>query len=114
MPYSDLDNEYAIMFQVGNGIPPVVSNDILKAEGKDFLQRCFQSEPTQRWTTSQLLEHSFLMVTWLPAKPSIHECYLNFLKSVQLKFVTICVTSFVTVKSEIVDTRVHKIKYISL
>ena len=62
MPYCDLDNEYAIMFQVGNGIPPSVPGDILRAEGKDFLSRCFYSEPSQRWTTSQLLEHSFVKV----------------------------------------------------
>lgn len=64
MPYCDLDNEYAIMFQVGNGIPPTVPNciEILKAEGKDFLLRCFDSEPDKRWNTSQLLEHSFVKV----------------------------------------------------
>ena len=64
MPYCDLDNEYAIMFQVGNGIPPMVPNinDTLKAEGKDFLSRCFYSEPDQRWTASKLLEHSFVKV----------------------------------------------------
>ena len=62
MPYSDLDNEYAIMFQVGNGIPPKIPDEILKAEGKGFLMHCFQPQPDQRWTTSQLLEHSFVKV----------------------------------------------------
>ena len=64
MPYADLDNEYAIMFRVGNGIPPTVSNDILKDEGKDFLLRCFHPEPHERWNTSKLLEHSFVKVCY--------------------------------------------------
>ena len=72
MPYSDLDNEYAIMFQVGNGIPPSVPNDILNTEGKHFLSSCFQSDPNQRWNTSQLLEHSFVKVCDL-----WHNCTCN-------------------------------------
>ncbi|OEL33094.1 Mitogen-activated protein kinase kinase kinase A, partial [Dichanthelium oligosanthes] len=31
-------------------------------EGKDFLARCFQRDPRERWTAKQLLEHNFVAV----------------------------------------------------
>jgi len=62
IPYCDLDNDWAIMYAIGIGVPPTVPQDQLDKleEGKDFLSKCFQPKPEDRWTTSQLLEHSFL------------------------------------------------------
>ena len=52
------------MYAVGSGEPPAIPQDQLDElkEGKDFLSKCFKFKPEDRWSTSQLLEHSFLKV----------------------------------------------------
>eukprot|EP00250_Pteridium_aquilinum_P026482 c33076_g1_i1 orf=2-832(-) len=39
-------------------LPPLP--DCLSAEGKDFLSKCFQRDPKQRWTAAELLKHPFV------------------------------------------------------
>jgi len=52
------------MYAIGIGNPPAVPPDQMDQleEGKDFLLQCFKPKPEDRWSTSQLLEHSFLKV----------------------------------------------------
>ncbi|EDV25031.1 uncharacterized protein TRIADDRAFT_24805, partial [Trichoplax adhaerens] len=60
-PWSEFDDEFAIMFQVGSGAAPVTP-DSISDEGKDFLSRCLVHDPQDRWTTSELLNHPFVKV----------------------------------------------------
>lgn len=46
------------MFRILNGAPPLPQS--LSAEGKDFLQLCFQRRPEDRPSASKLLDHPFL------------------------------------------------------
>lgn len=46
------------MFSVLHKTPPIP--DTLSAEGKDFLQWCFQRRPEDRPSAFKLLEHPFL------------------------------------------------------
>ncbi|KAI3465387.1 hypothetical protein Pfo_022050 [Paulownia fortunei] len=56
-PWSEYDGVQA-MFNVLNKAPPIP--ETLSAEGKDFLQWCFQRRPVDRPSAIKLLEHPFL------------------------------------------------------
>ncbi|KZV54585.1 mitogen-activated protein kinase kinase kinase YODA-like [Dorcoceras hygrometricum] len=56
-PWSEHSGVQA-MFNVLNRTPPIP--ETLSAEGKDFLQRCFQRKPEDRPSAVQLLDHPFL------------------------------------------------------
>ena len=60
-PWNECDNMYAIMYRVGDGQHPNIP-EILSEEGKDFLQNCFVSEQTDRWTATMLMGHPFVKV----------------------------------------------------
>jgi mitogen-activated protein kinase kinase kinase 4 len=60
-PWHELENNYQIMFKVGMGETPDIP-ETLSDEGQDFLTGCFQIDPRQRSTASDLLGHPFTKV----------------------------------------------------
>lgn len=62
-PWHEFDNNFAIMYRVGGGGIPRISENHLNKEGHDFLSRCLQQNAKDRSTANELLEHQFLKVT---------------------------------------------------
>ncbi len=61
-PWSNLDNEWAIMYNIAQGNPPQLpSTDQLSPQGIDFLQRCFARNPKDRASAVELLQHEWIM-----------------------------------------------------
>ncbi|KAK4154611.1 hypothetical protein C8A00DRAFT_32567 [Chaetomidium leptoderma] len=61
-PWANLDNEWAIMYNIAQGNPPQMpSADQLSPEGIDFLQRCFLRDSKKRATAVELLQHEWIM-----------------------------------------------------
>lgn len=61
-PWANLDNEWAIMYNIAQGNPPQLpSPDQLSAPGIDFLKRCFTRDPKQRASAVELLQHEWIM-----------------------------------------------------
>ncbi|KAJ9074587.1 Suppressor of Sensor Kinase (SLN1) [Entomophthora muscae] len=56
-PWSNLDNEWAIMYHVASGHPPLPDAAQISPPGMDFLKSCFVAQPTQRPTAKKLLAH---------------------------------------------------------
>lgn len=55
-PWSNLDNEWAIMYHVAAGrIPQLPNRDEMTAAGRAFLERCLVQDPTMRATAVELL-----------------------------------------------------------
>ena len=60
-PWSHLDNEWAIMYNIAQGNPPALPTaDQLSETGLDFLRRCFEREPAKRSTAAELLQHPWM------------------------------------------------------
>ncbi|KAK9000315.1 hypothetical protein V6N11_080818 [Hibiscus sabdariffa] len=49
-----------LMFKLFSGESPNIPED-MSILGKDFLQKCFVSDPNQRWSASMLLRHPYLL-----------------------------------------------------
>ena len=61
-PWANLDNEWAIMYNIAQGNPPQLPTaDQLSPQGIDFLKRCFARDPTKRATSIELLQHEWIM-----------------------------------------------------
>ncbi|EDO36853.1 predicted protein [Nematostella vectensis] len=60
-PWHECDNNWAIMFRVGDGGIPAIP-ETLSEEGQDFLYHCFLHDPRDRATASGLMDHSFVKV----------------------------------------------------
>ncbi len=61
-PWSNLDNEWAIMYHIAAGhLPKFPSPDQLTQAGLDFLSRCFEIDPTKRATADELLEDPWMV-----------------------------------------------------
>jgi mitogen-activated protein kinase kinase kinase len=62
-PWANLDNEWAIMYNIAQGNPPQLpASDQLSPQGIDFLKRCFARDPKKRASAVELLEHEWIMV----------------------------------------------------
>jgi mitogen-activated protein kinase kinase kinase len=61
-PWSNLDNEWAIMFHIGISTqhPPLPEPDQLSEDGIDFIERCLTLDPLERPTASELWHHTWL------------------------------------------------------
>lgn len=60
-PWSTLDNEWAIMYNIAQGKQPVLpSRDQLSDQGVDFVRRCFECDPARRATAAELLQHEWI------------------------------------------------------
>ena len=56
-PWSTLDNEWAIMYNIAQGNPPQLpSREQLSEQGIDFLKRCFERDPKRRASAAELLQ----------------------------------------------------------
>ncbi|GAP82984.1 putative STE STE11 SSK protein kinase [Rosellinia necatrix] len=61
-PWSSLDNEWAIMYNIAQGNPPQLPGpDQLSPQGIDFLKRCFIRDPKKRASAVELLQHEWIM-----------------------------------------------------
>ncbi|KAI0506448.1 hypothetical protein F5B22DRAFT_650699 [Xylaria bambusicola] len=61
-PWSNLDNEWAIMYNIAQGNPPQLPDSSqLSPQGIDFLKRCFVREPIKRASAVELLAHDWIM-----------------------------------------------------
>ncbi|KAJ5135203.1 Mitogen-activated protein (MAP) kinase kinase kinase SSK22 [Penicillium bovifimosum] len=61
-PWSTLDNEWAIMYNIAQGKTPALpSPDQLSELGIDFVRRCFECEPARRATAAELLQHEWIV-----------------------------------------------------
>ena len=75
-PWSSLDNEWAIMYNIAQGNPPQMpSEEQLSPSGLDFLRRCFERDPSRRSSAAELLQHQWIldirrMVVEEPETPS--------------------------------------------
>ncbi|KAG2415455.1 hypothetical protein HFD88_006646 [Aspergillus terreus] len=75
-PWSALDNEWAIMYNIAQGHQPQLpTRDQLSDLGIDFLRRCFECDPLKRPTAAELLQHDWIVsirqqVVLEPATPS--------------------------------------------
>lgn len=61
-PWANLDNEWAIMYNIAQGNPPQLpARDQLSELGIDFLKRCFERDPSRRASAVELLQHEWIM-----------------------------------------------------
>lgn len=61
-PWSTLDNEWAIMYNIAQGHSPQLPNKEQMSDcGLDFLSRCFEQNPTKRASAAELLQHEWIM-----------------------------------------------------
>lgn len=61
-PWSQLDNEWAIMYHVAAGqVPPLPSKDEASDAGKHFLESCLVQDPMKRATAVELLMDSWIV-----------------------------------------------------
>lgn len=61
-PWANLDNEWAIMYNIAQGNPPPLPTpDQLSPQGIDFLKRCFVRDSKKRATAVELLQHEWIM-----------------------------------------------------
>jgi mitogen-activated protein kinase kinase kinase len=61
-PWSTLDNEWAIMYNIAQGNQPALpTRDQLSEVGIDFLSRCFECDPLRRSTAAELLQHEWIV-----------------------------------------------------
>lgn len=59
-PWSNLDNEWAVMYHIASGQPPLPDNTQVSSQGLDFLKRCFVRDPNERPSATELLTHEWL------------------------------------------------------
>jgi len=77
-PWANLDNEWAVMYHVVTGHPPLPDSSQLSEEGIDFLKQCFTRSPMKRPSAKELLEHPWITAFLASfdgedyATPSVH------------------------------------------
>ncbi|KAL7419864.1 Suppressor of Sensor Kinase (SLN1) [Cryptotrichosporon argae] len=61
-PWSNLDNEWAIMFHIGIATqhPPLPEPGQLSELGIDFIERCLELDPEKRPSAGELMQHPWL------------------------------------------------------
>ncbi|KAJ2603115.1 Suppressor of Sensor Kinase (SLN1) [Coemansia sp. RSA 1722] len=62
-PWAHLDNEWAVMYNVVAGNPPLPDPSSISPEGMRFLRRCFIRQPADRPQASDLLKDEWLAST---------------------------------------------------
>ncbi|ETN36388.1 uncharacterized protein HMPREF1541_08665 [Cyphellophora europaea CBS 101466] len=61
-PWSTLDNEWAIMYNIAQGNPPQQpTEDQLSEGGCAFLRRCFERDPSKRASAAELLQDPWIV-----------------------------------------------------
>jgi mitogen-activated protein kinase kinase kinase len=60
-PWANLDNEWAIMYNIAQGNPPQMpGSDQLSDQGIEFLRLCFLRDPKKRASAVELLGHEWI------------------------------------------------------
>ena len=60
-PWANLDNEWAIMWNIASGHSPTLpTSDQLSEAGIDFLKKCFARDPKLRPSAAELLQHEWV------------------------------------------------------
>ncbi|KAJ2484496.1 Suppressor of Sensor Kinase (SLN1) [Coemansia sp. RSA 2320] len=62
-PWAHLDNEWAIMYQVVSGDPPLPDPSDISPDGMRFIKRCFARQPADRPQATELLKDEWLAST---------------------------------------------------
>ncbi|KAJ1718998.1 Suppressor of Sensor Kinase (SLN1), partial [Coemansia erecta] len=62
-PWAHLDNEWAVMYNVVSGNPPLPDPSTISQKGMHFLRRCFTRQPADRPTASELLDDEWIADT---------------------------------------------------
>ena len=66
-PWANLDNEWAIMWNIASGhSPQLPTPDQLSPPGIDFLTKCFVLDPKQRPSAAELLQHEWVSPVTAP------------------------------------------------
>lgn len=61
-PWANMDNDYAIMYNIAQGnMPNMPTEEMLSEEGRSFLKRCFEKDPTRRASAAELLQHEWIL-----------------------------------------------------
>jgi mitogen-activated protein kinase kinase kinase len=61
-PWANMDNDFAIMYNIANGnSPQMPSRDQMSEVGLDFLRRCFERDPAKRASAAELLQHEWIL-----------------------------------------------------
>lgn len=61
-PWANLDNEWAIMYNIAQGNPPQLPTpEQLSHSGIEFLKKCFARDPKKRASAAELLQHEWIM-----------------------------------------------------
>ncbi|THH32768.1 hypothetical protein EUX98_g1372 [Antrodiella citrinella] len=62
-PWSNIDNEWAVMFRIGAASkhPPLPDSSQLSAKGIDFIKSCLTIDPMLRPTAQELMEHPWMV-----------------------------------------------------
>ncbi|KAJ9169155.1 hypothetical protein P3X46_020617 [Hevea brasiliensis] len=59
-PWTNISDPVSALYQIGfSGDVPEIPGFMSK-QAKDFLSKCLKRDPTERWSTSELLEHDFI------------------------------------------------------
>ncbi|KAF2303705.1 hypothetical protein GH714_021367 [Hevea brasiliensis] len=59
-PWTNISDPISALYQIGfSGDVPEIPGFMSK-QAKDFLSKCLKRDPTERWSTSELLEHDFI------------------------------------------------------
>lgn len=60
-PWTNMDNDFAIMYNIANGNSPTLpAREQLSETGLDFLKRCFERDPAKRASAAELLQHEWI------------------------------------------------------
>jgi serine/threonine protein kinase len=76
-PWSNLDNEWAVMYHVVTGHPPLPDPSQLSELGMDFLKQCFIRSAQQRPSAIDLLKHPWIDAVKVSANMEANEKRLN-------------------------------------
>nr|POE50138.1 map kinase kinase kinase wis4 [Quercus suber] len=61
-PWANMDNEWAIMYNIAQGqSPQMPTKDQVSETALDFLRRCFERDPVRRASAAELLQHEWIM-----------------------------------------------------
>ncbi|KKA27380.1 hypothetical protein TD95_000489 [Thielaviopsis punctulata] len=70
-PWPGADNEFAVMFKIGNGVmPEMPSENQLSLSGCDFILRCLVVDPKKRATVDDLMKHPWIQQAVAASKDS--------------------------------------------
>ncbi|KAK4560449.1 Suppressor of Sensor Kinase (SLN1) [Recurvomyces mirabilis] len=61
-PWADMDNEWAIMYNIAQGhSPQMPTREQMSEVGLDFLRRCFERDSARRASAAELLQHEWIL-----------------------------------------------------